>query len=211
VGVDLNFALLRRGRICRDIPRFHLVIASLFWLPFRRAAFDLVYSQGVLHHTFSTKAAFEAISPFVAAQGYIFIWVYSLDSHLVPKGFKGFIFRVMWYAEQILRPLLSRAPAVVRTAFFFVLTTVLNPMFLWSARNKKKWKWQNTQHLLRDWLSPRYAHRQSYNEVLEWFEDGKFEVVGVQSPAAYRRLFGKRLGGIGVIGHRVPLHPSPAA
>ena len=35
VGVDLNFALLQRGEITESIPNLHLVIASLFRLPFR--------------------------------------------------------------------------------------------------------------------------------------------------------------------------------
>lgn len=211
VGVDLNFALLQRGRACRDIPNFHLVIASLFQLPFRRASFDLVYSQGVIHHTYSTKAAFKAISSFVAARGHLFIWVYSLDSHLIPKGFKGFILRTKLDAEKVLRPLVSRAPRIVREIIFMALTAFLHPFILRVVRHRDKWKWQNSDHGLRDWLSPRYAHRHSYNEVLEWFEDNGFEIAAVQSPATYRRLFGKQQYGVGVLGHRMAIHPSSTA
>lgn len=211
VGVDLNFALLRRGRACRDIPDFHLVIASLFQLPFRRASFDLVYSQGVIHHTYSTKAAFKAISPFVAARGHLFIWVYGLDSHLIPKGFKGFILRTKRDAEKILRPLVSRAPKLIRDAIFMALTAILHPFILQVVQHKDKWKWQNTDHGLRDWLSPRYAHRHSYNEVLEWFEESDFQIAAVQSPATYRRLFGKQQYGVGVLGQRLAVSPAPPA
>ena len=209
VGVDLNFALLQRGRACRDIPDFHLVIASLFRLPFRRASFDLVYSQGVIHHTYSTKAAFKAICPFVAARGHLFIWVYSLDSHLIPKGFKGFILRTKRDAEKILRPLVSRAPRLVRDAIFMMLTTMLHPFIRHVVLHKTQWKRQNTDHGLRDWLSPRYAHRHSYNEVLEWFEESEFEIAGVQSPATYRRLFGKQQYGVGILGQRMAVEPLP--
>jgi ubiquinone/menaquinone biosynthesis C-methylase UbiE len=203
-GVDLNFALLQRGRIHRSTPRFHLVIASLFHLPFRPASFDVVYSQGVIHHTYSTRAAFDSIAAFAAAGGQLFIWVYSLDSHLLAKGFKGLALRTKWNLEIPLRPLVSRSPKAVRDAVFAVLTPIFHLLVkMTPLRHKEKWKPENTNHGLRDWLSPRYAHRHSYNQVLEWFEDQGFAVVAVQSPWAFRRLFGKQLYGVGVLGQRI--------
>jgi ubiquinone/menaquinone biosynthesis C-methylase UbiE/uncharacterized protein YbaR (Trm112 family) len=202
-GVDLNFALLQRGRVHRSTPRFHLVIASLFHIPFKHASFDVVYSQGVIHHTYSTQAAFDSIARFVSPRGHLFIWVYSLDSHLLPKGFKGAILRCRWHVEHVLRPLVSRSPKLVRDAVFVVLTAIFHVPIKMMLRHKDKWKPENTNHGLRDWLSPRYAHRHSYNEVLEWFEERGFTVVGVQSPATYRRLFGKQLYGVGVLGQRM--------
>jgi ubiquinone/menaquinone biosynthesis C-methylase UbiE/uncharacterized protein YbaR (Trm112 family) len=200
VGVDLNFALLQKGRSSAATPNFHLVIASLFHLPFRRASFDLVYSQGVIHHTYSTKAAFESIARFVRPGGHLFTWVYALESHLLPKGFKGLVLRANWHAEGVLRPLISRFPKPLRDLVFTVLTTVCHPLIKTMVIHKDQWKWQNTDHGMRDWLSPRFAHRHSYNEFLEWYENRGFDVVGLQSPSAYRRLFGKQLYGVGVLG-----------
>jgi ubiquinone/menaquinone biosynthesis C-methylase UbiE/uncharacterized protein YbaR (Trm112 family) len=206
VGVDLNFALLERGHATRNIPRFHLVIASLFHLPFRQQSFDLVYSQGVIHHTYSTKAAFDSIQRFVRPGGDLFIWVYALDSHLLPKGFKGFILRTKRLVEEIFRPAVSRAPKPVRDAIFWALTTTLHPFIKRVVRHQAAWQRKNSDHGLRDWLSPRYAHRHSYNEVLEWFEDSGYEIAGVQSPRAYRRLFLKQMYGVGVLGHLPSAH-----
>ena len=59
-------------------PRVHPIVASLFRLPFARRAFAHVHSQGVIHHTYSTKAAFEAISAFVRPGGSLFVWVYAV-------------------------------------------------------------------------------------------------------------------------------------
>jgi ubiquinone/menaquinone biosynthesis C-methylase UbiE/uncharacterized protein YbaR (Trm112 family) len=202
VAVDLNFALLQRGTVHLKTPRFHLVIASLFQMPFRRKSFDVVYSQGVLHHTYSTKLAFESISRFVRDGGHLFTWVYALDSHLLPKGLKGLYLRSNLRAEKILRPIISRSPKVVRSLFFTTLSLATHPVAKAIAIHKDKWTLQNTDHGWRDLLSPRYAFRHSYNEVLEWFESQGFEVVGVQSPLSYRRLFGKQLYGVGVLGRR---------
>jgi|SRR5215831_14270140 len=204
IAADLNFSLLQSGRLHRTTPRFHLVIASLFHLPLRRSSFDVVYSQGVLHHTCSTRAAFDCIADFVRPGGHLFIWVYALDSHLIPKGFKGAALRTMRHLEGILRPVLSRSPKLARDLVFASLTAMLHPLIKTTVLHRDKWKLHNTNHGLRDWLSPRYAHRHSYNQVLEWFEQRGFAISGLQSPAAYRRLFGKQLYGVGLLGQRGP-------
>ena len=87
--------------------------------------------------------------------------------------------------------------------FFTTLTALSYPLVKMIVIHKDKWNWQNTDNGWRDTFSSRYAFRHSYNEVLEWFEDQEFSVVGVQSPAAYRRLFGKQLYGVGIMGSRV--------
>jgi ubiquinone/menaquinone biosynthesis C-methylase UbiE len=51
-AIDLNLSLMKSGKVLAQNPRIHLVISSLFDIPFRESSFDLVYSQGVLHHTF---------------------------------------------------------------------------------------------------------------------------------------------------------------
>jgi len=46
---------------------------------------------------------------------------------------------------------------------------------------------------------------------MEWFEDAGFEIVGMQSPAAYRDLFGAPLWGVGLTGRRLGALPSPGS
>jgi SAM-dependent methyltransferase len=201
-AVDLNFALLRRGEELGDIPGVHVAIASLFALPFAPGTFDLAYTQGVIHHTYSTRAALEAVAAQVRPGGHCFVWVYGLDDHLVPRGLVGVRQRVSWVFEQAVRPLVSRAPRPARDLFFRVLTAVLHSLTRAETIHSERWKRQNTDHQLRDWLSPRYAHRHSYNEVLEWFETLGFEPVDMQSPQAFRRLFNRRLWGVGLTARR---------
>ena len=52
---------------------------------------------------------------------------------------------------------------------------------------------------IRDWLTPRYAHKHTFNEVIEWFEELGFSYE-IHSPSKYRELFGKPLWGIGILG-----------
>lgn len=203
VGIDINLAVLQSGPRLQKESRIHVVVCSLFNLPFRDASFDLVYSQGVIHHNVSTRSAFDSISHFVRPGGFFFLWVYGLDDHLVLRGFTGFLSRVSWSIEKIFRPVISRTPRVFREFFFQILGVILHPLVLLRVRHRKTWTMRNTIHGLKDWLSPRYAHEHSYNEVIEWYERAGYDIIDVQSAAAYRDLFQKRLWGVGMTGKRV--------
>src|SRR5207244_12464621 len=114
-ATDLHYALLQSGTIYRERPNIHLIIASLFRLPLKdEATFDFVDSTGVIHHTYSSETAFNAIAKYARPGGKLFIWVYGLDDHLVAKGLRGLVRRVMWPVEHLLRPVLSRCPRRIR-------------------------------------------------------------------------------------------------
>ncbi len=62
MGIDLSCAVDAANKHFRKNSFFHIVQASAFAPPFPKGSFDLVYSQGVIHHTFSTRTAFEALA-----------------------------------------------------------------------------------------------------------------------------------------------------
>jgi SAM-dependent methyltransferase len=205
-GIDLNFALLSRREAFRKQPGVNFVIASLFDLPFEAEAFDLVYSQGVIHHTYSSSDAFESIAPRVRPGGHLFIWVYGLEDHMTPGN--RFWKRRHHAVEWVARPAISRSPRRLRNAIFKALTAGSHARSRAGAalgRDQfgQKWSAENTEHALRDWLSPRYARRHGYNEVMGWFEQNGFEVVDMQSPSAYKELFGWAMFGVGMTGRRL--------
>jgi ubiquinone/menaquinone biosynthesis C-methylase UbiE len=63
VGLDLSLAVWKASRHYHENPFLHFVQASAFALPFRKASYEVVYSRGVLHHTYSTERAFASIAP----------------------------------------------------------------------------------------------------------------------------------------------------
>ena len=207
-AVDLNLSLLQAAPGLNQFERVHPVIASLFRLPFARGSFAHVHSQGVIHHTYSTKHAFDAIAAFTRPGGSLFVWVYAQeDSHVVP-GLRGFVIRAYWVvSHRIGRPVLSRAPAPVRNAAMFALAAVLYPVVKLRDRRSDQWHFRNTLHGLRDAFTPRYAHQHGFNEVATWFEDAGFE-PRLQSPSQYRELIGRRLIGVGIVGRLTAPRPS---
>jgi ubiquinone/menaquinone biosynthesis C-methylase UbiE/uncharacterized protein YbaR (Trm112 family) len=202
-AIDLNFALLKSGEFFKSKQNIHLIISSLFHIPLKTSSFDLVYSQGVIHHTFSTVEAFKSIASYVRDGGYLTVWIYGVGDHLARVEDLGILVRVIYVAECVLRPLISRSPRILRNALFRILAIICHPIIKMKVHHKDKWQLENTRHSMRDWLSHKYVHRHSYNEVFEWFENLGFRIVDVQSPTAYRQLFQKRLWGIGVTGKKL--------
>jgi len=59
--------------------RLHYIQADVWYPPLALGAFDLIYSDGVLHHTPDTKRAFFALAPLVKPGGRFFVWLYRRD------------------------------------------------------------------------------------------------------------------------------------
>ncbi len=204
-AIDFNLAVLGRRREYRYVPGVNFVIASLFDLPFESESFDLVYSEGVLHHTYSTEGAFKAIATQVRPPGHLFVWVYGLEDHLGNRGGSRFWKRRIHLWEWLYRPPVSRSPMWLQNLVFKLITPIRHLRFRLTGYGKD-WTMENTEHSLRDWLSPRYARRHGFNEVMEWFDESGFRVVAHQNPGEYRRLFGKPQFGVGMTGQRLQAH-----
>jgi ubiquinone/menaquinone biosynthesis C-methylase UbiE/uncharacterized protein YbaR (Trm112 family) len=211
IAVDLNFAVMQAGSRYKNIENIEFVICSLFHLPFEQETFDLVYSQGVIHHTFSTEAAFNSIAAFVKKAGYLFIWVYALDDHLLFINSRGLRNRIkhytqlfLWRLEALIRPWLSQSPTAIRGIIIFLLGLGFHPLIKSRVNHSKQWKFQNTQHSLRDLFTPRFAFRHNMNEVIKWYENLSFTIHDIQSPAAHIKYFnGKKINGIGLTGKKL--------
>src|SRR2546426_1168051 len=112
VGMDLSYAVDQARHYFGANPRLHIVQASGFAPPFPANTYDAVYSHGVLHHTYSTPAAFGEIARLPKpTQGMLYVWLYSHEQErLTPLR------RAIMAVERAVRPVLSRLPASVQTA-----------------------------------------------------------------------------------------------
>jgi len=77
VGLDSSEeAVTAAARNLRDSVRAHVVQGDVQHPPFRKEAFDIVYTFGVLHHVEAPAAAFKALDALVAPGGRLSVWVY---------------------------------------------------------------------------------------------------------------------------------------
>jgi SAM-dependent methyltransferase/uncharacterized protein YbaR (Trm112 family) len=82
VALDLSDAVDVVHAETHSIGNLHTLQADLSAAPLR-AAFDLVWSAGVIHHTEDAAAAFHSLSRYVRPGGLLFVYVY-------PRGLRPF-------------------------------------------------------------------------------------------------------------------------
>jgi SAM-dependent methyltransferase/uncharacterized protein YbaR (Trm112 family) len=168
VGIDLSYTVDVAYKHFQLNKFFHVVQASAFAPPFLDETFDFVYSQGVLHHTFSTKEAFKKVYKLPKIGGRLYIWVYNpLDET------RNMIRRILMLGENIIRPICWRLPESLQT----VLLTPFIPLYIFyqnfivqrKGKNYVKYGWREALHAARDRFTPRFVHRHGDEEVMDWF------------------------------------------
>jgi uncharacterized protein YbaR (Trm112 family)/SAM-dependent methyltransferase len=175
VGVDLSLAVLKATNHFRDNPFLHFAQATLFQPPFQKKYFDLMYSHGVLHHTYSTKEAFHSVAPYCKDDGWAYIWVYGRGGQT-----ESWDRKLGHYAEVLLRPVLSRMPtSVVTTALSPIALGYIIFNFILRLNNPtlQTYNFSRALHAARDRFTPRFASRHSYNEVESWFNEFGFKNI----------------------------------
>jgi ubiquinone/menaquinone biosynthesis C-methylase UbiE/uncharacterized protein YbaR (Trm112 family) len=194
-GFDLNATLLRNGDTLSKHPFVNVANASLFALPVVSGGFDIVYCSGVLHHTHSTKAAFEEILQYRRNDGMIYIWVYaSEDSDYSIAG------RLDWIREEIFRPRIAGASDFVQNLIVrFMAHRHYKVYSKYGGISKELWTMANSEHFIRDRWTALFAHRHSFINIIEWFREQGLEYRLID-PKAYRDYFKVPLIGIGIRG-----------
>jgi SAM-dependent methyltransferase/uncharacterized protein YbaR (Trm112 family) len=178
VGVDLSLAALRATEQYKTNPFVHFVQASVFCLPFAAESFDMLYSRGVLHHTYSTENAFRAVARCCRTGGSFYLWVYGKGS------IQETLFRRLAFAgEALTRPLLSRSPDGWLANAFLSCMGIGYMAFnashrLWNSEIQPL-NFGRAVHAARDRFTPRYAFRQSPEELVAWFREVGFEDIQV--------------------------------
>jgi uncharacterized protein YbaR (Trm112 family)/SAM-dependent methyltransferase len=179
VGMDLGYAVDQARRYFGGNPRLHIVQASVFALPFRRNSFDMVYSHGVLHHTYSTAKAFAGLTRLPkAGGGMLYTWVYSHEQEKAT-----ILRRALMVIERVVRPVVSSLPSALQTAIlmpalpFYVLYQNLYSRKSLGKEYAARYGWNEALHAARDRLTPPFAFRHTYDEVVSWYQAHGYKVV----------------------------------
>jgi LSD1 subclass zinc finger protein len=147
--VCLNSLRLAHGFLERhDIPSAAFVQMNLFRPAFRPEAFDIVISNGVLHHTADPLGGFRSILRCLKPGGFIVIGLYNTFGRLT-TDLRRLVFRITGDRWQSLDPRLRSAS--------------LNP-----AR-RSAW--------FRDQYKHPHESKHTIGEVLRWFDEGGVDFV----------------------------------
>lgn len=160
IGLDLSTGVFFAERH-RTSDRVHYVHGDLLCPPFASQGFDIIYSQGVLHHTPDTFTAFHKVSQLVRPEGKFFLWLYHWPRTFV----QGWIKRPIVEAA---RAVICRLPAVLqRFCVQLYARTLHTRNVLCRRRNVPDFAELVVE--VYDTLTPRYRHHHTPYEVAEWF------------------------------------------
>ncbi len=190
VGVDISEAIdVARERL-GAVPNTHFVQGDLLQLPFDDASFDVVISEGVLHHTPSTERAFKALVRLLRPGGEVMAYVYrkkgpvrEFTDDFIRERLSALPPEEAWAQ---LRPLtrlgesLASLHAEVTVAEDIPLLGIragrydIQRLVYWSFAKcfwNPAFTFEENNHVNFDWYHPRYAHRHTAEQLRQWCAD----------------------------------------
>jgi SAM-dependent methyltransferase len=187
IGVDMNDAVEHVYRSTRDTENVHIVQGNIMSLPFKRHVFELVWSNGVIHHTPDAAACHRSLSKVVKPGGTLYVWVYAkrFSPFKLAKDAADAV-RVSRLPEPALLGL-CRVLAYPSLALLSVYRGVVHlpfvrrtPWLEWTSRRRTLKELRLTWF---DTLSPQYDTTHSEPEVIGWFQSAGFEdIAAIEEP-----------------------------
>jgi len=180
-AVDLSSAVDKNRELHPGHPRLHLAQASLGALPFALGAFDLVFCFGVLQHTPSPRASFDALVPFVKPGGWLAVDIYACHpkqiSHwkyalrpITKRISPPRLHRILQRAAPTLVPVSRRLRRIPRVgkALSRAVPIMVNDGFMGRVPPDEEVRWAVLETL--DALTPAYDRPRPRWVLQRWFE-----------------------------------------
>jgi arsenite methyltransferase len=196
LGVDVSEAVdVAAERFAeRDLPADFLQ-GDVLDLPLPKRSIDVMFSEGVLHHTDSTREGLFALAPLLRPGGRLLFYVYrrkgpirEFTDDYVRDRLKALPPETMWEALRSLTQLgiaLGELDATVEVPEDVELLDIpagrytVQRLFYWhvlKAFYRPGSSFEELNHINFDWYAPANAHRQSPEEVRAWCEEAGLEV-----------------------------------
>jgi ubiquinone/menaquinone biosynthesis C-methylase UbiE len=196
VGLDLSSAVDVAAQRMGDRPNTAFVQADALALPFAPGTFDAIFSEGVLHHTPSTRRALAAATSVLAPGGELMFYVYATKApireaadDLLRERVSKMTPEEAWLAMGPLTRLaqaLADLNVTVEVPEDVPLLGIkagpydVQRLLYWHFA-KLFWNpamgFEGSQHVNFDWYHPLYAHRQSETEIRTWCSELGLNII----------------------------------
>jgi SAM-dependent methyltransferase len=214
LGVDISEAVdVAAERLREAAAAAAFVQADLNDLPLPDATVDVAFSEGVLHHTDSTEAAFRRVARTLTPGGRFLFYVYrrkgpirEFTDDLVRNRIQDMTPTEAWQAMVPLTKL-GRAlgelevevdvPEAVELLGIPAGRIDLQRLFYWhvvKAYYAPELDLEELTHINFDWFAPKNAHRQSPDEVREWCREAGLEIERENVQEAGVTIVARRTG-----------------
>ncbi len=155
VGVDAGNGPEEAG-VPVDREDLAVVQGSVLRLPFRDASFDLVFCDGVIHHTPDPARAYAELARVVRPGGAVYVWVYPREGALREAVFGT------------ARAVTTRLPGPVVRGLSFALAPLTLGVRSYSGTRFGRATWAECAQVVHDWLAPPIQSHHTYAEVAGW-------------------------------------------
>lgn len=215
VGADISTAVdIARDTISSASTASAFLQCDLTALPFADGMFDIVLSEGVLHHTPSTREALLQTARLVKPGGLYAIYVYAQKSP------------AREFTDDYIRGLVSDLPEAEAWETLMPLTRLgqalgelgieidvpedvavlgvpkgridIQRLFYWHVCKmyyRPDFTLDEMNHVNFDWFTPKYAHRQTPDEVKAWCAEAGLEIVSLNREEAGITVLARRPAG----------------
>ena len=160
IGVDFSESARLAFERCRELPNVHVIQADLSRPPLAPRTFDLIWSEGVIHHTPDTQRSFSSLAPLARSGGKLYIWIYSKE---------------VFSPYRIVRKVLRKSYLLPQPALYALAWTLALPLHAANKirevlrTTKIRHRLASTAYSFYDVLSPEFMHSHSRGAVVEWF------------------------------------------
>jgi SAM-dependent methyltransferase/uncharacterized protein YbaR (Trm112 family) len=192
IGIDYSTSVFHAEQR-RCSKNVHFVRGDLLAAPLAPGIFDVIISNGVLHHTRSTRDAFDKVANLVRPEGHFYLWLYRRSRDLKA--------RLVRLRDNFVRPVCARLPRPLRDAAVHVdagCMWVLTRLF----GKRRRHTYKEILITSYDGLTPRYAWmHHTPTEVACWFFEKGFSAPALthwDNPA-----------GFGMVARKKPLADTP--
>ena len=196
LGVDVSDAVdVARARFAERGLSAGFLQADITDLPLAPGSVDVIFSEGVLHHTNSTARAIGALAPLLKGGGRFMFYVYrrkgpvrEFTDDYIRERLQSFPPDEAWKALEPLTRLgiaLGELDAEIDVPQPIELLgipagrTTVQRLFYWHVAKvfyRADFSFDEMNHVNFDWYAPANAHRQSPDEVRQWCADAALEI-----------------------------------
>jgi len=175
--------------------RSRFIQCNLNHIPVQEGKFDVIFSEGVLHHTDSTEQAIYDLAPFLKQNGYFMFYVYAKKSPIrefsddyIRGCFSSKSNDETWEGLEALTKLgkalgdLNIEIDVPENIPYLGIQKGkinLQRLFYWNIFKcyyRPDWSIEEMNHVNFDWYRPANCHRQTPEEVRKWCENAGLDV-----------------------------------
>jgi SAM-dependent methyltransferase len=164
VGLDAGCGPETTG-VLREDPRIAVVQGDVRRPPFRPGSFDLVFCDGVIHHTSDPRGAYLALARLVKPGGALYVWVYPKEGALREAGFRA------------ARAVSTRLPGPAVRTLAFALAPLTSVVRSYSGTRFGRATWAECAQVVHDWIAPPLQSHHDVEELEGWARD-----AGLASP-----------------------------